>query len=281
MYWLTWIFARILGITPVVVLETTAQCLAVFAFDILRIRRSLILNNIAIAFPEMSLSERARLGRSSLKHFVMTMLETFRGGNTNMLAGVTFRNPEIMDEAMAQGKGVYLLCTHCGNFEVLGAAVSTRWRPATVPVKHVGHGGFDRYVHEQRVRYNLNPIRRTKKGEGYLAIRKALAEGRPVGFMLDQARPGEPRLPLFGKLAKTNTSLAAIWRRCEAPLIPLYCRRTGFGKHEVVFLPEVKPVSTGDADQDVIDHSLAYNKLVEQIVRACPEQYWWIHNRWK
>lgn len=281
MYWLTWAFAHLIGYTPVAVLEGLSEAIAIVFFDVLRVRRALILSNISVAFPNLSTSEKLRMGRASIKHFVMTIFETFRGSVVPLTEGVTFKNPELMDAALAQNKGVYLLCTHLGNFEVLGGTVSTKWRSVTVPVKHVGRGGFDRYVHEQRLKVGLDPVRRIKKGAGFIAMRKALSEGRPVGFMLDQARPGEPRLPLFGKPAKTNTSLAAIWRRFPAPLVPLYCRRVAFGKHEVVFLPEMQLAVTEDAEQDVIEHSMTYNKIVEEIVRACPDQYWWIHNRWK
>lgn len=281
MYWLTWAFAQFISLIPIFILEIAAQALAVIGFDVLRVRRKLILKNIEIAFPDMPIAQRCKMGRASIRHFVTTVFETIRGVRYPLNAGIAFLNPEIMDAAVAKNRGVYLLCTHTGNFEVLGAAVSTRWRSVTVPVKFVGHGGFDRYVHEQRLKVGLDPVRSTKKGGGFLAIRKALAEKRPVGFMLDQARSGQPRLPLFGKPAKTNTSLAAIWRRCEAPQIPLYSRRVGFGKHEVTFLPEVQLTLTDDPEQDVIEHSIAYNKVVEEIIRACPEQYWWIHNRWK
>ena len=258
-----------------------ARALSVLAFDILRIRRRLILSNLKIAFPDLERDVSKRMGRESLYHFAATLFETIRGGSHDLLAHVSLKDRSILDQALQKEQGVYMLCIHMGNFEVLGGAISTFWRPATVPVKHLGNGGFDRYVHEQRLRYKIDPIRRVKKGDGFLAIRKALAEARPVGFMLDQARHGEPRLPLFGRPAKTNTSIAAIWRRCPAPLVPVYIRRISFGVHEVAFLPEVEFACTEDAESDIQNHSADLNKIVEKIVRMHPEQYWWIHNRWK
>lgn len=281
MYYLTWLVARMFGFLPVVAADALARFLAIIVFDGLRIRRSLILSNIKIAFPDIEQAQAESMGRASIYHFAATLLETIRGGSHNLLAHLSFRNREVMDRAMTEGKGVYLLCVHMGNFEALGGGVSTLWKPATVPVKHVGRGGFDRYVHEQRLRYNIDPVRRTKKGEGFLAMRRALSEGRPVGFMLDQARHGEPRLPLFGKPAKTNTSIAAIWRKVPAPLIPVFIRRISFGVHEVTFLPEIHPVCTTDIAADILTQSAHFNSVVESIVKLYPEQYWWIHNRWK
>lgn len=276
-----WFIARIFAATPVWLLDAFAWILAGLAFDILRLRRSLILSNIGIAFPELSMADKQRIGRASLYHFVVTVFETFRAAKHSYFDHTTLRNRHIMDDAFAKGRGVYLLCIHSGNFEALGGMASHEWAPATVPVKFVGRGGVDRYIHEQRCRYKIRPVRVQKPGEGYLAIRQALQEGRPVGFMLDQSRPGQPRLPLFGRPAKTNTSLAAIWKKCEAPLVPLYCKRLAFGEHEVRFFPELQLVCSDDPQEDVLAHSIEYNKCVEMMIRDCPEQYWWIHNRWK
>ena len=162
----------------------------------------------------------------------------------------------------------------------MGISISYFFRKATVPVKKLGNGGFDRYVHEQRQRYTLDPIRRTKKGEAFAAIKNALTEGRPVGFMMDQSRPGEPRMALFGVPAKTNTSLAAMWSKCPAPMVPVISRRTKFEHYEVTFLPEIVMPKI-QTEQDILHQSAEYNRIVEQIICMCPEQYWWIHDRWK
>ncbi len=281
MYYVTWVLARIIGSLPSSFLDKTSHGLTWLLFDLLRVRRELILNNIQIAFPEMAVAERQRIGRASIYHFIATLFETIEGGPRNLIRDVQYVDRHHMDEAMAKGQGVFLVCVHMGNFEVLGASISQTWKALTVPVKYVGSGGFDRYVHSQRCRYGIDPVRRTTKGSGFMAIRKALDEGRPAGFMLDQARHGEPRLPLFGRPAKTNTSIAAIWKKCPVPMIPVYCQRRSFGSHEIHFLPELIPVQSVSGSDDVIAQSIEYNKVVEDIVRRCPEQYWWLHNRWK
>jgi Kdo2-lipid IVA lauroyltransferase/acyltransferase len=276
-----WIATRLLGLVPIPILDFFSRSLAYFAFDVLKVRRRLILKNIQIAFPEASLDRHIQMGRASIYHFIVTTLETMLGGPQNMLANMTFENSELMNQALAENQGVFLLCIHSGNFEVLGAAVSRKWKPVTVPVKFVGKGGFDKYVHEQRQRYGIVPVRSQKRGDGYRAIRDALNDGRPVGFMLDQARPGEPRLPLFGVPAKTNTSLAAIWRRHLSPLLPLLVIREKFGVHKIKFYSPIKLELTGDVEKDIETHSKIFNQTVEKLVLDAPDQYWWIHNRWK
>lgn len=284
MYFVTWLFAQFLGRLPDFILVGFAHGLSILAFDVLRIRRRLIIQNIAIAFPEKSHQERVSIGRASLFHFASTILETIQGGPRNLIQHVEVVGESWFEKAFNQKKGVYLVCVHMGNFEVLGAVVSTRWSPLTVPVKYIGQGGFDRYVHAQRTRYRINPVRRTTKGSGFRAIKDAILRGEPAGFMLDQARHGEPKLDLFGKPAKTNTSVAAIWFKSPAPLVPVFTFRKSFGHHVIEFWEPV--VESPDSaslsfEERVLEQSKSFNRLVEKMIRSHPEQYWWIHNRWK
>lgn len=280
-YGMMWLLTRVLSVIPEWFLDNLCRVLAFVAFDVLRVRRELILNNIAIAYPQLSKQERITMGRSSLYHFAVTTLETLLGGVNDFTNNVQNLDCEPIDQAMKDGRGMYILCIHSGNFEVLGSYVSLRWRSVTVPVKHVGRGGVDRFIHAQRLRYNIDPVRTKEKGDGYRAIVKALGEGRPVGFVIDQSRPGQPKIPLFGKPAKTSTSVAGIWRKNPAPLIPLHIKRIKFNHHVVQALPPIHPQLSEDRDKDLLDHSLLFNQAVEALVRMAPEQYWWMHNRWK
>ncbi|MCX6131608.1 MAG: lysophospholipid acyltransferase family protein, partial [Proteobacteria bacterium] len=112
-------------------------------------------------------------------------------------------------------------------------------------------------------------------------IREVLARGEIVGFIIDQARPGEPRLPFFSKPAKTNTSLAAIWCRARAPIVPVFIHRQSFGHHIIECQPELVLQETASSADDIIHNSLIFNRVVETAVRRYPEHYFWFHNRWK
>jgi KDO2-lipid IV(A) lauroyltransferase len=168
-----------------------------------------------------------------------------------------------------------------GNWEAMGAACTRRYGPSYVLVKKVGSPNVDRFVSELREKQGFLSIKRRKKGDGYQGIKDALSRNEIIGFVMDQARPGEPKLPFFGKPAKTNTSFAAIWRRNPVPIIPAYINRTGVSKHVLRFFPEIHPVITDDTEKDIIEHSLMFNQVVETHVRTSPEHYFWMHNRWK
>ncbi len=282
MYWIMVGVARFIGWIPERYLDAGCRALGIFLFDVLRVRRGLITSNIKTAFPEMGSDEVVAMGRASMISLVTTFVEMFWAWSHDSIGYVTIQNPGIMSQALAEGRGAYIVCTHTGNFEAFAGYLSRNFAKVTSPVKKVGSNkGVNRFISENRVKQGMDTFVRQKKGEGFLAIRRALEEKRIVGFMLDQARPGEPRLPLFGKPAKTNTSLGAIWERCQAPVIAGFCRRTSFGRHEITLLPEIKFVSTGDQQGDILSRARLCNTIVEELVRRCPDQYWWVHDRWK
>ncbi len=276
------VFARFLGAVPESLLSGFAKVLGVALFDVVRLRRPLVIRNIKTAFPEISDEDAAAMGRRAMIHLVTTFIELFWVYSNDMAPRVSIANPEIMQKALDGGKGVYVICTHTGNFEALAMIFSKKFAKVTTPVKKVGSmAGVNRFIFESRTKQGMDAFVRSKKGEGFIAMRRALEEKRIAGFMLDQARPGEPRIPLFGKPAKTNTSLGAIWEKCPAPVVPAYCERIGFARHVVHVLPEVQFTSSGDPKADILSRALQCNTIVEEIIRRCPDQYWWVHDRWK
>lgn len=281
MYWILRGVAAVLGRLSVGATDAFATFIAWLVFDVTRLRRGLILRNLGIAFPDMPEDERRRVGRASVKNFALTALEFFRSLHVDIAAKVTFRNEQHLRAALAQGRGVYVLCFHIGNWEAMGGAITRTFAPAYVLVKKVGSDSVDRFVSELRKQNGFLTIVRRKKGDGYRAIKEALGRGEIIGFVMDQARPGEPKLPFFGKPAKTNTSFAAIWRRDPAPIVPGFAIRTAVGEHVVDFLPEVIPTVTDNAEADILRHSAEFNKVVEDVIRRQPDQYFWMHNRWK
>lgn len=281
MYWILKLVASFVSRGSDETIDRIAAFLAFLAFDLLRLRRGLVLKNLRIAFPEKSEPERVAIGRASMKNFALTALEFFRSQNTDIASRIEIKGIEHARKCLDQGKGAYVLCFHLGNWEAMGAAVTRNIAPAYVLVKKVGSSSVDRFVSELREKNGFLTVKRRKKGDGYAAIKEILARNEIVGFVMDQARPGEPKLPFFGQPAKTNTSLAAIRQRCPAPVLPSYILRLGPSRHVVEFFPEIVLDDTGDAARDVLEHSTRFNAIVESCVRRAPEQYFWMHNRWK
>ncbi len=258
-----------------------AKLIAFVIFDAIRLRRDLMLRNLGLAFPTMPEAQMRRVARASVENFALTAFEFLRSKRVDIAGHIELDGVEHIRTALDRGQGAYILCFHLGNWEAMGAKCTRVLTPSHVLVKKVGRGGVERFVSELRTQNGFYGVKREKKGDGYNAIRDILARGEIVGFVMDQARPGEPRLPFFGVPAKTNTSFAAIWRKIPAPIIPAFIERTGVGRHTLHFFPEVKPTVTQDPEADVLRHSTEFNAVVETHVRKHPDQYFWMHNRWK
>lgn len=282
MYHLLNIVAAWVGRLSSETIDFIARALAVLSFDVLRLRRRLILQNLEIAFSDqLTPSARIQLGRRSFYHMFLTFLEFFRSSRTDIAADIVLRGDHYLREVLATGSGAYILCFHLGNWEAMGAKFTRAFKPAYVIVKRVGGASVDRFVSDMRARNQFLTIKRQQKGDGFKQIQDTLARGEIVGFVIDQARPGEPKLPFFGRPAKTNTSFAAIVQRAPAPILPAFITRQGVSRHTIEILPPVELIQTGDAKADVLAQSEQFNRIVEACVRRYPEQYFWMHNRWK
>ncbi len=263
-------------------LNRLATVLAVLSFDVLRFRRRLILRNLEIAFgSEWSAQQRVAVGRASMRNFFLTVFEFLESVERDLLAELTEEGKEHAHQALEGGQGAYILCGHLGNWEAMGGAGSRFAAPSHALVKEVGKGGANRLVDELRRKAGFSPIYRKPKGSAMKAIYQALRRNELVAFILDQARPGAPRIPFFGTPAKTQTSLAAIWRKTPRPVIPVSIHRTAPRQHHVKGWPPLELTRTDNAEQDMITLTTTFNATLEKMIRTAPEQYFWLHDRWK
>lgn len=264
-------------------LDRLARGITFISWDVLRIRRKLILSNLETAFGnEKSGHERLKVAKLSVYHFVLTALEFLaeRDGNLGKKVNIV-SGEEHLESTMKDGQGIYILCIHMGSWEAMGGGLNRLGYPSHVIVKKVGSESTDRFVKKLRHKNGFQCIQRKTKGDAVKGIIKTLRSGQIVGFVMDQARPGEPFLPFFNRPAKTNTSFAAILRKIKAPVVPAYIVRKSVHEHEIHVLPPINLTFTDDADRDILEHSGIFNSVVERMIRACPEQYFWMHNRWK
>lgn len=276
---LAWTFSLI----PPVALGAAAAALAWVAFDVLRIRRSLVLSNIARAFPHLSLADRVRMGRSSVRSFALTMFEFFASGRYFRDARMDVINGDALHAAIAAGKGAYIMVIHIGNWEFLCNRGTHHFAPVSVLAKDVGRGAGARWVTEKRRKNGCFVIPRNGEVPAALRIPRLLSENGIIGFIVDQHKPGGVKAPLFGTPAWTNSGLLQIWMRHKAPILPAIGRRVGPNHHEMIFLPEfvVETDPGWKFKETVIKNVEKMNLVVEDMIRLAPDQYFWLHKRWK
>ncbi|MFZ9518870.1 MAG: lysophospholipid acyltransferase family protein [Silvanigrellaceae bacterium] len=263
-----------------------AWTLAVIGFDVIRLRRKMVLQNIGRAFGrDANPNVCVGIGRASLANFILTTLEFFSARIVFPQQQVEFINPERMNEALGRGRGVYLMGIHMGNFELMGSAVGKNFALVHAPVKPIGKGKLALWVKARREKNGIVEIVNERgKGTSRTArLLDGLRKNEVVGFMVDQRRSKGTLLPFFGEPAWTNTSLIALWKQYEAPILPVTVARRGYNRFQVIFHDEFKieTNSLWTADEFIRTNGQRMNQVVEQMIVANPKEYFWMHDRWK
>lgn len=266
-------------------LRIIAFILGIIAFDILQLRKKIILANLDIAFGNTrTRAEKIQIGRKSYVNFLNTALEFFASKRLYPQLTTVARDSAHMENALKKGLGVYNMAIHIGNFELMAAEAAKHWTHVNAVTKPVGKGEFAAWVRRRREENGISEILPgAEKGSRQKEIYKALDRKEIVGFMVDQRRSKGISLPFFGKPAMTNTSLFRLWKSHRAPIVPTLLRRVGISSYEFLFLPEfeVHEDPAWSEEEFLRENTTRMNLVVEEMIRLAPQEYFWLHKRWK
>ena len=246
--------------------------------------RRIALNNLELAWgDELDESARKNIAQRNFIHLSRVMLEVpylRKLTPENLDSYVNFRGLEHYNAALDKGKGLLVLASHFGNWEMMALAFSLRYHPANLVVRPLDNPVLDTLINGIRTRGGNQLI--TKKGS-VRSVLRLLARGEVVVLLIDQnlAWYDGVFVPFFKEIACTNKALAVLALRTGAPVIPVYNVRQPDGSYQVVFEPEVALVRSGDTTRDIEDNTANFNRVIESYVRRYPEQWFWVHQRWK
>jgi Kdo2-lipid IVA lauroyltransferase/acyltransferase len=257
--------------------------LAVFAFDVVRFRRKIVMDNLAIAFPEKSISERAKIGRGSYRNLGRGIFE---------YAYLSFLNKKWINknydmqglrnfaEVNAGDKGVLFLGLHMGNGDLGMAAMAMSGFDLQVISKHFKSEWLNKLWFGLRESKGIKFIPEEKSS---FQILKALKKKASVAFVLDQfmGPPIGVATKFFGKETGTAMGLALFSIKTGLPVVPAYNFRKPDGKFVIIFDPPIPPLPTENLDQDIARLTQTYTDWIEKTVRKHPDQWMWLHRRWK
>lgn len=183
---------------------------------------------------------------------------------------------EHVDRALAEGRNLILLAPHFLALEVGGTRISLEW-PVVAVFRDPDNAVFRASVARARRRFGAKLVERN---QNLTAMVRQLRKGVPLYYLPDQStgRKRSVFVPFFGVQAATFSALGRLAALGEAVVIPCYSRQLPRGAgYEVVFAPPLADFPTGDPVED----TRRMNVAIEQTVRAAPEQYFWIHKRFK
>ena len=181
----------------------------------------------------------------------------------------------------AAGRGIILIGPHLGNWEVGVFAYSAFREPLKYLARPIDNPLIEDMTVNLRTRYGNRPINKTNSIGKALEVLKS---GEVLGVLPDvNAHPKEGVfVPFFGVKACTTSGVAMLALRTNAIIVPMCCvwdEKTE--KYKVFYGSRVDPVRTGDRHRDVVETTALYTLEMEKFIRAYPEQWLWIHKRWK
>ncbi|MEK6771313.1 MAG: lysophospholipid acyltransferase family protein [Pseudomonadota bacterium] len=272
-------FLRLLGLVPVPAIALLGYVFGWLAWKLDRRRRHIVRTNLALCFPELSEHARNDLMR---RHFLvfgralLCALAVGAGSRARLYRTVTIEGRQHYDEALAKGRGVILYAPHFTALEVGGLRITAE-RPMLAmyrePRRHLFHWG----IHRNRTHFGLELIEREANMRHVI---RRLGGGTPFYYLpdIDPGHSGSHAfVPFFGIPAATVTAVSRLAKLANALVIPCITRETGLGRYTARLYPPVEGVSGENPQAD----AALLNRWLENEVRRTPEQYFWIHRRFK
>src|SRR5438445_1347092 len=259
---------------------------ALVAYLLDRPHRRVGMRNLEIAFPDKPIRERRRILRASflnLGRMAAELAHLPRLSAERLRDMVRFVDEEWWREAMSweRSTGVLVLSGHFGNWELLVFAHGRRGHPVHMVHRTIANALVDRWLSGLRRRAGTRMIR---KSEGAGGVLQALHERGLLVLPIDQnsTRGLGVFVDFFGLPASTNSGMARIALRTDAPIVPAFIVREGrSARHRVHVLPILQVERTGDPTEDVRRNTQRFTAVFEEMVRRHPEQWLWMHKRWK
>lgn len=256
--------------------------LGAFASKVLRGRDRLAMRNIAGAFPGMPEAERRRVIDECWRHFGREMLEFVRLQSMTLeqiVARCPLPNREILDQAVAEGKGVLLIGGHWGGWEVGGLAVMSAVDHLLTVVRPLDNELLERDMVRLRARTGAQVVDRRNAAR---AMMKGLSQNAIVVLLVDQAvQPREGVLvPFMGRKAWTTDSAARMALRRGSTIVFAFCIPDGL-RHRLEFEEPIHIEQLSEAERDPVALTTRINEVIERRIAARPELWLWMHDRWK
>lgn len=245
--------------------------------------RHVSLKNLKIAFPHLRASERWRIALRAFESVGKTFLEfpgLRRQKSEEILGRVRYVGWDHYWKATEGGKGILILTLHMGNWELMALSHGFRGSP---PLAFVARPLDNPYLEGwvARVRGRSGNRMINKRGALRQVVRY-LREGYAVGLLMDQATMDGLFVDLFAHPAGSSAAIAYLAVRSGAPILPIYIVRDPSDNTYTMYAEPAIPISvTGRRSEDVLENTKRCQKVLEDIIRRNPEQYFWMHRRWK
>ncbi len=279
-----WLLVRLLSVLPRRLARGCAILLAWLFYGIHARLRRVGMHNLEIAFPDKTIKQRRRILRGVFTSLGRQLAEFCRFPSytrQNVSQVAVYEGFENYEAARQRGKGVLLLTAHLGGWEIGSFVHSLQGHPLRVVVRRLDNPYLDRLVERYRTLHGNVMFEKQEFARGLLAAMKA---GETVGLLMDtnMTPPQGVFVPFFGVAACTASGLARVALHTEAAVVPAFTIwDPAIGRYRVQFDPALTLIRTDNDEADVVANTALFTEIIEDYVRRYPDQWLWVHRRWK
>jgi KDO2-lipid IV(A) lauroyltransferase len=283
-YYAAWLMLKLLGVLPRNVARGLAVFVARILYALLPKLRKIAEFNLRLAFPDWSDAQRSLVKRGMVRNLGWMAAEFARLSSytdENIDETLILDGHENFLAAQRRGKGVLYLTGHIGAWELSSFAHALYGFPLHYMARPLDNLRLNSLVNQYRCLSGNQPI---YKNESARMLLKILRSAGTVGILADQnTMPDEGMfVDFFGTPACTTTGIARVALHTDAAVVPGYAYwDESIGKYRLRFEPAVELSRTGDTERDVFVNTQKFAKVIEGIIRKYPEQWVWVHARWK
>lgn len=281
---LVWLLLKLLGLLPRGAARAVGAAIGWLAYAATPRLRRTGLKNLALAFPDAPAAQRKTILRAMYRHLGWQLAEFCHMPGYTLERANQFIRYEGLEHYLAakqRGKGVLVLTGHLGAWELSSFYHSLAGYPMGMVIRRLDNPWINRLVNDIRTQHGNRVLPKDDFARGLIAAMRA---GETVGVLMDtnMTPPQGVFVDFFGHAACTASGVARVALRTGAAVLPGFLAWEPAEKRYVLhFLPELQLADTGDAERDAVANTQMFTAALESAIRRYPEQWLWVHRRWK
>jgi Kdo2-lipid IVA lauroyltransferase/acyltransferase len=281
---LVWLFVHVLWLLPRQLARAAGAAIGGLAYYALGRLRRVGLRNLKLAFPELPDAEREAVLRRDYRNLGWLLAEFCQMPRYTAESASRFIRYEGLEnytQARDRGKGVLVLTGHLGAWELSSFYHSLMGRPMGMVIRRLDNPLVDAFVNRIRCLHGNRVIHKDDFARGLIASMRA---GETVGILMDtnMTPPQGVFVPFFGVQACTASGMARVAAKTGAAVVPGFLLwEESEGRYVLHFGRELEVVKTGDSESDAMVNTAAFTAAIEGYIRRYPDQWLWMHRRWK
>ncbi len=279
-------FEFLAKVLPIKVMNFLLRGLSSFVYFFDRKHNHIINSNLKLAFGDkMSQKRRDEIGKRVFYNLLQTIIGFIRRDGKNseeVLKNITFKNEHILQDYIDKNKKIIFITGHYSNWELSSLAVSAKFGINLVGVgRKLDSNLMDRLLFKNREQFGVEMVYRKGAIKNLL---KALKNGKAIGLLLDQhlgAKQGGIEVEFFGHKVLHSPSASILARNFNIDVIPIYVSTDNYSDYIITFYQPIPFIKTDNKEEDIKNMTQAQAKVMEDVIRAKPDEWFWVHKRWK